>query len=132
MQKRPHLYTVIVFHVVLRDFALVDLLFLGQVIGVVGLQQKSAAPVFLVGQDALDLRGVPLGFTSGREDAVCRELLGNAIVGHTLQEHGVDALDDCRLLLVDHQIAVWPTVVAEEPGERHRDFAAVIGNFHFL
>lgn len=40
-----------------------------------------------------------------------------------MKEHGVDALNNGCLLPVDHQIAVRPTVVAEEPVERNRDFA---------
>ena len=85
--------------------------------------QESAALVFLVRQDAFDCRGIPLGLSSGRQDAVIRELLGDAVVGHALKEHGVDALNNGRLLPVDHQIAVRPTVVAEEPVERNRYLA---------
>lgn len=114
---------VVVLHIVLRDFALIDLLFLRQVIDGVGLLQESTAFVFLVRQDAFDRRGVPLGLASGRQDAVIRELLSDAIVRHALKEHGVDALNNGRLLPVDHQIAVRPTVVAEESVERNRDLA---------
>ena len=44
---------VVVLHIVLRDFALIDLLFFRQVIDGVGLLQESAALVFLVRQDHL-------------------------------------------------------------------------------
>ena len=42
---------VVVLHIVLRDFALIDLLFLRQVIDGVGFFQESAALVFLIRQD---------------------------------------------------------------------------------
>ena len=42
---------VIVLHIILGDFSLIDLLFLRQVIDGVGLLQQSAALVFLIRQD---------------------------------------------------------------------------------
>ena len=42
---------VVVLHIVLPDFALIDLLFLRQVIDGVGFLQESAALVFLIRQD---------------------------------------------------------------------------------
>ena len=56
----------VVLHIVLRDFALIDFLFLCQVIDGIGLLKESAALVFLVRQDAFDRRGIPLGLSSGR------------------------------------------------------------------
>lgn len=114
---------VVVLHIVLRDFALIDLLFLRQVIDGVGLLQERTALVFFVRQDAFDRRGIPLGLSSGRQDTVSCKLLGDAVVGLALKEHGIDALNNGCLLPVDHQIAVRPTVVAEEPVEGNRDLA---------
>ena len=47
----------------------------------------------------------------------------HVIFESTLKEHGIDALNNGCLLPVDHQIAVRPTVVAEEPVEGNRDLA---------
>lgn len=110
---------VIILDIILRDFVLVNLRLFGQVVGGVGLLQQGITLVFFIAEYAFYGRNAPLLFTARCGDAVIGELLGNAVIGHSLQEHSVDAFNDYRLFPVDDQIAVRPTVVAKEPRERY-------------
>lgn len=75
---------------------------------------------------------------AGCRNAVLGEGVGDAVVGHALQEQAVDALDDDCLLPVDHQIPVRASVVAKEALEWNADLSvcealslapsAVLGN----
>ena len=128
----------VIFHIVLRDFALIDFGLLSQEIHGVGLLQKRIALVFLVAENAADGRNAPFFLAAGSRNTVSGQFSGNAVVAHSLQEHGVDLLDDDGLLWVDHQVSVRPTVVTEETVKRNSDLTvckalslaprAVLGN----
>ena len=55
----------IVFDIVLRDFALVGLFLLGQEVDRKGLLQQRIALVLFVREDALDVAGVPVVLAPG-------------------------------------------------------------------
>ncbi len=128
----------VAFHVVLRDFALVDLRLFREVVDCVGFLQQGVALVFLVSEDGLDGTDAPVILAAGCLDAVIGKLLGDAVVGQALQEEPVDAADGFCLLWVDDELAIRTAVVAEKPVERNRHLAvcesltlspgAVLGN----
>lgn len=128
----------IVFDIVLRDFALVGLFLLGQEVDREGLLQQRIALVLLVCENAFDVAGVPVVLAAGRRNAFFGQRPGNLEWRLALQEHSVDALDQLGLFWVYHEVVVRPHVVAQKSLERNRDLAvckplplapcAVLGN----
>ena len=112
---------VVAFHIVLRNFTLIDLFLLGEEVNRIGLLQERIALVFLIGKDAADGSGIPFIFATRRLDPVGGKLGGDAIGRHSLQEHTVDASDNDRLFGIQHQVAVRATVITQEPLERYGD-----------
>ena len=110
-------------HIVLRDFALVDLFLLGEEIHRIALLQERIALVLLVGENAANCPCVPFVFAARRLDAVGSQPGGNAVRRHALQEHTVDAADDDRLVLIQDEIAIGTPVVAKKPLEGYGDLA---------
>ena len=129
---------VVIFDIVLWDFAFVDLGLFGQEIDGVAFLKERIAFVLLVAEDTFDGGNAPLLLAAGSGNAIIGQLLGDTVVAHSLQEHGVNALDDDCLLSVDHQISIRTTVVTKETLERNTDLSvckalslaprAVLGN----
>ena len=104
----------------------------------VAFLKERIAFVLLIAEDALDGGNAPFLLAAGCRDAVFGQCIGDAVVGHALQEQAVDAFDDDCLLPVDHQIPIRATVVAKEALERNTDLSvckalslapsAVLGN----
>ena len=128
----------VVLDIVLRDFAFVDLGLLGQEIDGVAFLKECIAFVLLIAEDTFDGGNAPFFLAAGCRDVVFGKCIGDAVVGHALQEQAVDAFDDDCLLPVDHQIPIRATVVAKEALERNTDLSvckalslapsAVLGN----
>ena len=73
-------------HIVLGDFALVDLHGFGEEIHCVGLLQECRSFVFFIGENAVDGLGLPLGFTAGSGDAFRFQQFANVADGFTSHE----------------------------------------------
>ena len=56
---------VVAFHIVLRNFTLVDFFLLSEEVHSVGLLKERIALVFFVGKDTADGSGIPFIFTAG-------------------------------------------------------------------
>lgn len=65
----------------------------------------------------------PLVLAARSGYSISSEPLGDTVVGHPLKEQPVNALDNEGLLRIDHQITVWPAVIAEEALEWNGDLA---------
>ena len=98
----------------IEGFTLVDLGLFGQVIEGVGFLEQCITLVFLVAEDAFDSGLTPFLFVTRCWDAIGSQAVGDSVVGHTLQEHAVDALYSDCLFWIDDQIPIRATVVAKE------------------
>ena len=70
---------VIAFHIILRNFSLVDLFLLGEEVHRVGLLKKRVALVLLVGKNAANGPGIPFVFPTRGLDAIRSKAGGNAV-----------------------------------------------------
>lgn len=114
---------VIVPNVVLRDLALVGLFLLCEEIDRLGLLKERVALVLLIREDAVDVAGVPMILPAWRGYPFFRQRGSYLERRLPKQKHPVDPLDQLRLFGVDHEVAVGPHVVVEEPFERNGHLA---------
>ena len=105
---------VVIFYIILWDFTLVDLGLLGQEIDGVAFLKERIAFVLLIAEDAFDGGLAPFLFATRCWDAIGSQAVSDSVVGHTLQEHAVNALYGDCLFWIDDQISIRATVVAEE------------------
>ena len=111
--------------IILRDLALVFLLFLCQEVRSVDFLKQGITFVLFVGKDAFDRFLAPVLFATRCRNALIGELPCNRIRRFPLKEKPVDSADDHSLFLVHHKVSVLATVVSEKPLERHRDLAVL-------
>ena len=104
-----------VFHIVLREGALVFRPLFGEEVFGVGLLQQEVAHVFFVLQHGLDGGMVPFGLPGGCEDALVLQAGNDFAEGQAFQEVPEDSPDHVRLLGHDHQVAAFFLGVAQKP-----------------
>ena len=108
------------FYIVLRNFALVDLLLFGKKIDCELLLEKCVTLVFLILKDAHHRTLAPFGFTARGRNTKIHKVLADAGCRFALKEQSVNQPYDFGFLFVDDGNAVLATVIAEKLFIRHR------------
>lgn len=115
-----------VFHIVLRNEAVVfDSLFREEINGI-GFLQKGVADVLLVAKNRVNVTCMPFFLSGSIQDAICLQTMGNLHHTGAFKVFPVDALHGFGFFRYNHQLLVLIFGIAEEPFTVDLDFALLV------